>query len=638
MRKYLSNRLSIRLSLLIALAAVTLGLTILWSQVGGDFTPLKTGREFTQTSVGNAYHLFDMGVADINDDQWLDIYTLNHSARQRVLINNTHGEFTDQLLALGLNQNSKFPGAGPSDIMPAIQAAGLYIYWDKSQLVVRSHNLASASGQIRLPDSVVVKTRGAFDTSTNKHEGRRVLDFTAQGEGQLTIASTVFFFTPAFKLDPDLPLSQIYIGSERVQPQSYEFAVSPGRDRHAMAWADLNRDRQTDVFIARGGGVGQLKPDPVRNNDELLLKTRLTFEDQTLDSGVLKEACPGRYLGLVDFDNDSQLDIYTGCGRDSPPRQFYPNQLHRQNNQGQFTNVATERGLDIPAAGPFMWLDADQDQDMDLLFFDEDKISLYTNKDGKFQPQSIGEHLGEIRQLTTADYDQDGDLDVFVASKIGNILLTNRNGLYEITSPQSIGLPPQSIAANWVDYDNDGLTDLHVFPSGLYRQQVDHRFEATRLLKSNDSEVNEVFCSWFDADNDGRRDLLMAIQAPSPIWQRLQSKIANLFQKQERIFTFPEWQMLLYRNIRANDHWLQVQLTGPAGNRPAIGSRIEIETSDGVQLQQVGQADGSNRSQGHYRMYFGLGQLKTINTLKIFWANGRLQEIKHPPTDQLIIQ
>ncbi|MEO1348084.1 MAG: CRTAC1 family protein [Cyanobacteria bacterium J06635_15] len=636
MSKYLLRRPSIRRHLLSILVVSTLGLTVLWSQVTVDFNPLQTGRWFTQTSLGNAYHLFDMGVADINDDHWLDIYTVNHSARQRVLINNTHGEFTDQLLALGLNQNQQLPGVGPAAIKPSIQADGLYIYWYKSKLVVQSHNLTFASGQIRLPDSVVIKTHGAFDTVTDKRDGKLAVDFTSGGEGQLTIVSKVFFFTPTFKLDKKVPLSQIYIGSEGVKPKSHEFAVKPGRDRHAMAWADLNGDRQTDAFIARGGGIGKLKPDPIRNNDELLLKTDSTFQDQTQSSGILKEACPGRYLGLVDFNKDGQLDIYTGCGRDTPPRQFYPNQLHRQENQGQFSNVAAESGLDIPAGGPFIWLDADQDQDMDLLFTDEEKFSLYINKDGKFQPQSIGKHFGEIRQLTSHDYDQDGDPDVFAASKTGNILLTNRNGLYEITSPQSVGLPTKSIAANWVDYDNDGLIDLHVFPTGLYRQQADHQFEATHLLTSNLSKIDEVFCSWFDANNDGQRDLLMAIRSQRPFWQTLQQKISSIFQNREFIFTLPEWQMLLYKNVGTKHHWLQIQLKGSQGNYPAIGTSVEVITPLGIQHQFVGQADGAIRSQGHYRMYFGLGQLKDVRTLKIFWADGQSQEMNDLDANQFI--
>ena len=64
---------------------------------------------------------------------------------------------------------------------------------------------------------------------------------------------------------------------------------------------------------------------------------------------------------------------------------------------------------------------------------------------------------------------------------------------------------------------------------------------------------------------------------------------------------------------------------------------MEVVTSEGVQRQQVGQAEGSIRSQGHYRLYFGLGKQQTVNSVKVFWPDGQLQEIKNPASDQLLV-
>ncbi|MBF2079357.1 MAG: ASPIC/UnbV domain-containing protein, partial [Synechococcales cyanobacterium T60_A2020_003] len=68
-----------------------------------------------------------------------------------------------------------------------------------------------------------------------------------------------------------------------------------------------------------------------------------------------------------------------------------------------------------------------------------------------------------------------------------------------------------------------------------------------------------------------------------------------------------------------------------AGNRPA-----GIETPDGKQqLQEVGAAEGSHFSQGHYRLYFGLGEHETIESVKIVWPDGTQQSIEPPSVDQL---
>ena len=94
---------------------------------------------------------------------------------------------------------------------------------------------------------------------------------------------------------------------------------------------------------------------------------------------------------------------------------------------------------------------------------------------------------------------------------------------------------------------------------------------------------------------------------------------------------------MLYPNIGATNHWLEIKLIGSSGNRQALGAEVEVVTPDGVQLQAIGQSEGSHYSQGHYRLYFGLGQHRTVNTVKVYWNNGYLQEIKNVPSDQLLV-
>ncbi len=60
-------------------------------------------------------------------------------------------------------------------------------------------------------------------------------------------------------------------------------------------------------------------------------------------------------------------------------------------------------------------------------------------------------------------------------------------------------------------------------------------------------------------------------------------------------------------------------------------------TSDGVQLQKLGKADGSDYSQGHYRMYFGVGDNEKIQLLRVFWPDGCVEEVENPAVDQLLV-
>lgn len=633
---------------LAAVAAIAI-IAIATLHKAGVFRPLlNADRAFDQQPIATTYQLYDVGIADINDDSWLDIFTANHNIRQLLLINQQSNQFIDQLLPAGLSQNNTFPGIEPSDIAPDMQSQGLYIYWEKAALIVRARGTGSSTiaGEIDLadwvePSSVILQPEGKFEAIASESQNRSTIHFSTTGEGQLVIRSRQYEIVDSvFNLDPQLPLDRIYIGTERLHPSSHRFEIVPGKDRHGLAWADYGSDRQLDVFIVRGGGAGTMRPDEPANTDELLIQNNLSFQDRTNAANILKNACPARQVASIDANQDGQLDLYVVCGRGKPPNATFPNQLYQQ-NEGRFTEVAAEKGLDIPEKGAFTWLDVELDGDMDFLWAsDSEEIWLYANRNGQFEPQLIGKNQGAVKQLTVADFDTDGDFDVFIASSNQSALLVNQAGTLSASAPESIGLPTRAYTANWVDYDNDGLADLHVLPSGLYQQTADHQFKATQLLEINAFKLRnhkKFYAAWFDANNDGFRDLLAAIENRPYAW--IPSKVRNLWTRffpPRDIFRLEQWNLSLYPNKEVKNHWLQLQLVGRAGNRQAIGARVEVTTSDGTQLEQVNQAEGSVFSQGHYRLYFGLGQRDRANSVKVFWPNGDIQEIAQVKGDRLL--
>ena len=187
--------------------------------------------------------------------------------------------------------------------------------------------------------------------------------------------------------------------------------------------------------------------------------------------GLSKDGCPGRQAAWIDYNADDRLDIYVACGR-GPDGGSFPNQLFQQTPEGNFVDIAAQIGLDLPADGTFLWLDADLDGDMDLFWSATEGFSLYRNESGTFLPDRIDTAFphGRGYKLSMADYDNDGDFDIFSATSRGNVLLVNTNGRLTAVNPSTVGLPQASKTANWVDYDNDGLMDLHLVPGGLYRQ------------------------------------------------------------------------------------------------------------------------------------------------------------------------
>jgi len=479
---------------------------------------------------------------------------------------------------------------------------------------------------------------------------KTVLEFSSSSDAKLVLNPGGQGLPLNFQLSDINPMTQVYVGRGKVSPTSTNFSLSM-QDRHALAWADYNNDGLLDIFIPRGalGGALRAYPDEVVSSvkDELLVsQTDGTFIDIASQVGIDKKGCSGRHARWLDFNGDGLLDLFINCYDRKNVMGKYPKQLYQQDIHGKLQDVAVEAGIGIPdqQIGSFAWIDVDNDGDVDLVTFQDEGFFLYRNLSERFSQESIlqrtlsgAEKIGNTKgaqwffdgKLTVADYDSDGDLDLFSASKRGNILLSNEKGNYVPIEPTSVGLPSKSTTANWVDYDNDGLPDLYTLPQGLFQQSKDHRFESTGLLAFPSEQYQVAISNWFDLDNDGRQDLVLGLhENPSfKQWWEFSPKPRHR----------STYLVKAFRNVGAVNHWLQIKLVGGRGNRQGIGTRVTVTTPNGPQVQEVGSTDGAFFSQGHYRLYFGLGTHTKADAVKIRWSDGNEQEIKDITGDKLLI-
>jgi hypothetical protein len=168
-----------------------------------------------------------------------------------------------------------------------------------------------------------------------------------------------------------------------------------------------------------------------------------------------------------DFDNDGDLDLIITF-RDAPVRLY-------RNSPDRFEDVGASVGLPTDGGNPrsVAWGDYDNDGDLDVYIgysgLDEPANRLFRNnlQDGRNDFTEVGEAAGvamrgAIRQVSFVDYDADGDLDLYVAFRDSvNRLLQNNDGVFsDVTFVTGIAEPRRTVGACWFDMDADGDLDL----------------------------------------------------------------------------------------------------------------------------------------------------------------------------------
>ena len=415
-------------------------------------------------------------------------------------------------------------------------------------------------------------------------------------------------------LDAATSLQQVFVGLDRVHPSGSVFPLRL-KDRHGLAWTDLNGDGRPDLLVVRGANLSLAAgQEEAAAGDEVFFQADGSFRRAAAsDLGFNKQGCPARQVGLADVNADNRLDVYMTCARE------LPNQLWIRQEDGRFVEQAAELGVAFAADGAFTWFDADGDGQTDLFWAGTDGVALYHNAGKRFERRVVANSQPWVQKLAVGDYDNDGKPDVFAASGAGNALYRNTGDGFVAVRLANVGLPAAGLTANWVDYDNDGLLDLHIPPQGLYRQTTPGHFAREQAFaEETGTPTQQVRSLWFDADNDGSRDVITSLQTTG----------------QDEGGT---WITHYYRNTVANNnHWLEIALTGPPGDREAVGATVTLTTPRGQQVQGSGWADGSHFSQGHYRLYYGLGSAAVVDSLVVRWPDGRRQELREVPADRLL--
>jgi hypothetical protein len=483
------------------------------------------------------------------------------------------------------------------------------------------------------------------------------------------------------------------------------------------AFFDYDNDGWMDIYLVNSGKCDFYDPPhPLRN--ALYRNNRDgTFTDVTEKAGV---AGGGYGMGVAagDYDGDGLADLYV--------TQYGRSILYHNNGDGTFTDVTEKAGVAAPGwSSSAVWFDYDNDGRLDLFVcqfsefnktlscgVDKDGTRHYciprifnprpswlfhNNGDGTFADVSrasgIAEHLGKAWGVVATDVNNDGRMDLFVTNDtVANFLFMNRDGRFEDASLaadvaySAEGRARSGMGVDSADFNQDGWMDLfaanidqEIF--SLYKNNHDGTFDDV-AMPLGIGMATRWLSGWglkfFDYDNDGNIDLILANGFPDDLVEQLSHQVTYrepllLFHNENQAFKNVSAQsgpvfaksfaarglaigdfdndgavdilisnndgapVLLRNHAASQNHWLGLRLVGRKSNPDAIGARVTYQAGD-LKRERMKVGGGSFLSSHDPRIVLGLGNRTKIDWLEVKWPQpgGTVERFTKLPVNRYI--
>jgi hypothetical protein len=369
-------------------------------------------------------------------------------------------------------------------------------------------------------------------------------------------------------------------------------------------------------------------------------------------------------------------------------------------NDGNFTFTKIEDG-DIGdvvnnAGWGCAWGDIDNDGYTDIVVaaangfggVNHENRLLYNNGDGTFanvDTTAITEFLDAHTIPTWSDYDQDGDVDLFIGSGEISVLSPDNhfrntlveNGVWGFERITTAPIATDSLDGqvwNWIDYDNDGDLDAYQtnynfnLPNNLYRNDAGTYTKMTEIdVGTIVSNLNAGLANnWADFDNDGDLDCFVTNDGGAQndyFHNNGDGTFTQDFTLQVVLGGGPHYgatagdydndgdldlyvhgtnaTKALYRNDLANGFaFLNVRLVGagpPTGsNMAAIGAKVRVKaTIDGNPVWQMREISAQNsfNAMNMLNAHFGLKNASVVDSLVVEWPAGGVEVYENVPAN-----
>jgi len=418
-----------------------------------------------------------------------------------------------------------------------------------------------------------------------------------------------------------------------------------------------------------------------------------TFTERTKQAG-LADQMGGLSMIQTDYNNDGCLDILVLRGGWEVAKR---KSLLKGHCDGTFTDVTRESGLGsaaVTASQTAVWTDIDNDGNLDLFVGSENSPSqLFLNKgDGTFEEISHAagvDRIAHTKAVVAGDYDNDGYPDLYVSNYNGENFLyhNNRNRTFtDVGRKLGVEQPLQSFPAWFFDYDNDGWLDifvasyvtsvdetardyLHAPRKGetlkLYRNMRNGTFRDVTKEVGLDRAIFAMGSNFGDVDNDGFLDIYLgtgnpsfAALVPNVLFHNKDGKsfvditassgtgclhkghgvafadinndgLEDLFVQTGGAVPSDKHATMLFKNPGNGNDWISMKLVGVKSNRAALGARIKVTVENARERRSIHRVVGSGGSFGAspFQQHVGLGKAARIESVEIWWPTSNTRQI-----------
>jgi tetratricopeptide (TPR) repeat protein len=406
-----------------------------------------------------------------------------------------------------------------------------------------------------------------------------VLLFDADGDGDLDVADAgrggVRFFRNG--------------GAGQFTDESTRSRIAGASDARGVLAGDYDNDSRPDLLILAATGLRLLHQG-----------TDSTFEDVTQPAGVSLGGTTVASAAFADVDHDGDLDIVAAGERVT---------LLRNNGSGVFADAAAAAGLTAKLGMPLTIAasDVDNGRDIDLLIAAAGQSPLYYRnlRDGTFRNLAAEAGLPDATDYTAfavGDVNKDGYVDLFLGGQRSAPAFAMSDGHGGFRSGKSPDGAKGALAAQFADYDNDGLLDLVTLSATgirVFRNLGGDRWEdaqGPRLEAGNAADAGWQSMALGDVDGDGDTDVVVRESSG---------------------------RLRLFGNEGGNGNAsLRVRLASRVSNRAAVGAKVEVRAGS---LRQMLETSSSMPAVAPADLNFGLGPRQGPDVARVLWPSGILQ-------------